>query len=69
MVPIGVIPLGFVATGRAQLVVAGYSLGASSGFLGTALIAIFTLCGLILAAAGVNVVRDGRPESNSTSLH
>jgi hypothetical protein len=68
MVVIGIAPLGFALTGRGYLT-AGYGLGSLSGGLNTLLVVIFIVCGLVLAVAGVNVVRNGRSETDTTSLY
>ena len=67
MVLLGTVPAGLVATGRAELLVAGDTFIPPP--LGTVLVAFFTLCGLVLAAAGVNVLRHGRSDSDSGSLY
>lgn len=67
MVLLGTVPAGLVATGRAELLVAGDAFVPAA--LGTVLVAFFALCGLVLAAAGVNVLRHGRADSGSRSLY
>ncbi|MFC6723272.1 hypothetical protein ACFQE1_02455 [Halobium palmae] len=69
MVLIGVTPVGLIATGQVELVVAGYGLGTDSETLNTALISVFTLCGLVLTVAGYNVAKYGRSESTPPSLY
>ena len=68
MVLVGIAPLGLALTGRGHLI-ADYGFGAISGNLNTLLVVVFIVCGLILAVSGVNVVRNGRSESDTTSLY
>ena len=68
MAVIGVVPLGLALTGRGHLI-AGYGFGATSETLDTLVVVICISCGLVLAVAGVNVVRNGRSESDTASLY
>ncbi|MGQ3331054.1 hypothetical protein [Halorubrum sp. FL23] len=68
MVLIGVAPLGFALIGWGDLM-AGNGFGAISGDLKTLLGVVFIAFGLVLAVAGVNVVRNGRSESDTPSLY
>jgi hypothetical protein len=68
MIVIGIIPLGLALTGQGQLM-AGYGSGALSRNLDTLLVVVFVVCGLVLAVAGINVVRNGRSETDTTSLY
>ncbi|WP_313692325.1 hypothetical protein [Halorarum halobium] len=68
MILIGGVPLGLTLTGRGHLM-AGDGFGALSGTLNTLLVVGFVVCGLVVAAAGVIVVRNGRSGSETTSLH
>jgi hypothetical protein len=47
----------------------GYGFGAVSRDLNLLLVVAFAICGLVLTAAGVIVVKNDRPESDTTSLH
>ncbi|MFC7131448.1 hypothetical protein [Haloferax chudinovii] len=68
MVLIGIAPLGLTLTGRGHLI-AGYGFDVISGTINTVLVVVFIVCGLVLAVAGANVVRNGRSESDSSSLY
>ena len=68
MVLIGIAPLGLTLTGRGHLM-AGYGFGGISGNLNTVLVLVFILCGLFLAVSGANIIRNGRSESDTTSLY
>ena len=66
MVRLGAVPAGLLATGRAELLIAGD--GGVPAALSTAVVAFFTLSGVVLAAAGANVLRHGQSESGSRSF-
>jgi hypothetical protein len=68
MVLIGVAPLGFALTGWGGLM-ADNRFSAISGNLKTLLGVVFIVSGLVLAVTGVNVVRNGRSESDTPSLY
>ena len=68
MVLIGVAPLGFALTGWGDLT-AGNGFSAISGNLKTLVGMVSIVFGLVLATAGVNVVRNGRSESDTHSLY
>ncbi|WP_251341799.1 hypothetical protein [Haloplanus halophilus] len=68
MILIGIAPLGLALTGREHLI-AGYGVDVISGTLNTVLVVVFIVCGLVLAVAGANVVKNGRSESESSSLY
>lgn len=67
MVLLGAAPLELVVTGRTELVAAGCGLGGFPRNLSTIFAITSTVCGLISAVAGINVVRYGG--SDSTSLY
>lgn len=68
MVLIGIAPLGLALTGRGNLIV-GYGFDGISGTLTTVLVVVFIVCGSVLAVAGANVVKNGRSESERSSLY
>jgi hypothetical protein len=63
MILIGIAPLVLILTGSTQ------PFGTLSENLNAALLFAFQLFGLILVAAGFVTIKNGRAESNSTSLY
>ncbi len=68
-ISIGAVPLGLVATGRTELVVSGYGLGTLGGTLDAILGGVLALCGSVLVASGLFVIRYGRTDRNSTTIY